>query len=246
MSEIDDPMWRQASWPSEGRLTLSIYGSLLFLISAVGGVILAREGRGVLICLAVTVVALCCHPAALPGLWRRRFWLLTFLSLIITGGLALGEKYDLFIGPVAFSSQGFLLGLQMTVRAVTILMTTSVFTRLTSVGDLAALLSGWGMGELGFVLGLAVNLLPVVRRISANTLTAMRLRGGFRRHRLRALRLMLVTILVNVLRYGDEMVCAAEARAFNNTRLRLRPPAMTRNDVLAVVFLLFVVSAVLL
>ncbi len=238
-------MWRQASWPSEGWLTLSIYGSLLFLISAVGGVILVRGVRGVLIFLAVMVVALCCYPAALHRLWRWRFWLLTFPSLIIMGGLALGEKYDLFIGPLAFSTQGFLLGLQMTVRAITILMAMSIFSRLTSVGDLAALLSGWGMGELGFVLGLAVNLLPVVRRISANTLTAMRLRGGFRRHRLRALRLVLVTILVNVLRYGDEMVCAAETRAFNNTRLRVRRPATTRDDVLAVAFLLFVISLVL-
>ena len=51
----------------------------------------------------------------------------------------------------------------------------------------------------------------------------MRLRGGFRRHRLRALRLLLVTILVNALRYGDDVVCAAEARAFQGARLSARP-----------------------
>ena len=44
----------------------------------------------------------------------------------------------------------------------------------------------------------------------------MRLRGGFRRHLLRALRRIEVTILVNCLRYGDDVVCAAGARAFSN------------------------------
>ena len=119
---------------------------------------------------------------------------------------------------VHLSSAGLWLGLQMAARATVILTAMGVFTRRASVGGMTALLSRMGASELGFVLGLAINLLPVVQQTSANTLAAMRLRGGFRHHRLRALRLLLVTILVNVLRYGDDVICAAEARAFQGAR----------------------------
>ena len=58
----------------------------------------------------------------------------------------------------------------------------------------------------------------------------MRLRGGFRRERLRALRMLMVTIVANALRRGDEVTEAAEARAFRPDGPRQRPPPLGQAD----------------
>ncbi len=232
-------------WSSEEQKAWSIYGSLLFLMASVGGVILARGEKAAGVLAGVVVVVAFCCPAALDQLRCRRFWILVS-SFPLIGWLFLGEERDLFPGGLAFSSQGLLLGLQMAMRAATILIAMSAFTKSASISELAALLSQWGMGEMGFVLGLAVNLLPAVRRTSANTLAAMRLRGGFRRRPWRALRLMLITILANALRYGDEVVCAAEARAFDGLVRGRHPPTMVASDALVVGFLLITISLALI
>lgn len=189
-------------------------GALLFLVGAVTAAVVARGwGTAVVLAAVLGITTLFC-PAALRRLLSRRYWILV-VSLVLLGGLALDEQRDITWWRVTLSSAGLCLGVQMAARATVILLVMDVFTRLASVGEMTAALSRLGAGELGFVLGLAVNLLPVVQRTSTNTLAAMRLRGGFRRHRLRSLRLLLVTILVNALRYGDDVVCAAEARGFH-------------------------------
>lgn len=194
-----------------------LYGALLFLVGAVTAAVVARGWVTAIVLGATLAVAALICPTALRSLLRRRHWVLV-ASLLLLGGLALDEQHDLTIGGVALSSAGLGLGLQMAARATVILTAMSVFTRQASVSDLAALLARLGAGELGFVLGLALNLLPVIQQTASNTLAAMRLRGGFRRRRWRALRLLLVTLLVNALRYGDDVVCAAEARGFQGAR----------------------------
>lgn len=201
----------------EDREAGGLYGALLFLVGAVTAAVVARGWATAAVLGAALVVAALICPAALRAPLRRRYWVLV-ASLLLLGGLALGEQRDLVVGGVALSSAGLGLGLQMAARATVILLAMGVFTRQASVSDLAAPLARLGAGELGFVLGLALNLLPVIQQTAANALAAMRLRGGFRRHRWRALRLLLVTLLVNALRYGDDVVCAAEARGFQGAR----------------------------
>lgn len=197
--------------------TLKTWGAVLFLVGAITAAAVARGWASGVVLAVVLGGAAFCFPAALRPLKRRRYWIMV-ASLVLLGGLALDEQRDVAVGGIALSSAGLQLGLQMAARATVILTAMGVFTRLVSVGEMTRLLGQLGAGELGFILGLATNLLPVVQKSSANTLTAMRLRGGFRHRRLRALRLLLVTILVNTLRYGDDVVCAAEARGFQGTR----------------------------
>jgi len=196
-----------------------LYGALLFLVGAVTAAVVVQGWATAAVLGAALAIAIWICPAALRSLLRRRTWVLV-ASFVLLGGLALDEQRDVVVGIVALSSAGLGLGLQMAARATVILIAMGVFTRRTSVSDLTALLARLGAGELGFVLGLALNLLPVIQQTAANTLAAMRLRGGFRRHRLRALRLLLVTLLVNALRYGDDVVCAAEARGFQGGATR--------------------------
>jgi energy-coupling factor transporter transmembrane protein EcfT len=67
---------------------------------------------------------------------------------------------------------------------------------------------------LGFALGVALNLEPVLRDTVEAAYHTLRLQGGFRRP-VQAARLFLVTVIANGLRYGDDVVQAASARAFD-------------------------------
>jgi energy-coupling factor transporter transmembrane protein EcfT len=67
---------------------------------------------------------------------------------------------------------------------------------------------------LGFALGLAVNLLSTLREMATVTFQSIRLRAGLRRP-IVALRLFLVTLVSNTMRYADQVVNAASVRAFD-------------------------------
>jgi energy-coupling factor transporter transmembrane protein EcfT len=70
------------------------------------------------------------------------------------------------------------------------------------------------MRGLGFALGVALNLGPVLRDTVEAAYHTLRLRGGFHRP-IEAARLFLVTVIANGVRYGDDVVQAASARAFD-------------------------------
>jgi energy-coupling factor transporter transmembrane protein EcfT len=133
----------------------------------------------------------------------------------------------------------------MALRATIILVTVTGFAATVPVGDLAGLMERAGLKGLGFALGVAVNMLPTVQETVTNAYQALRLRGGFRRQRLQAVRFLLVTVVVNSLRHADDIVNAAEARAFAADRVWLRPIVWRRGDV-AVAGILVAASALLL
>jgi len=191
----------------------SIYGSLLFLVFSVVGSILTEGLAALLVLMYVLIWALLISPQTGNYLKRPRIWRF-LLSMILLGTLAIGGEKDFSIAGVGVSSEGVLGGIGMAVRAMTIVIATSAFARVVSIGGLSSLFARLGLGEIGFLLGIAMNLLPLIQSTSASVLLAMRLRGGFRRNRVKALKKMVVTILVNALRYSDDIVCAAESRAF--------------------------------
>ena len=71
-------------------------------------------------------------------------------------------------------------------------------------------------------------MLPIVRTTATNAYQAIRLRGGFRRQRFRTLGLLLITVISNSLRQAEDIVAAAEARAY--TTGRARPLSTARNQ----------------
>jgi energy-coupling factor transporter transmembrane protein EcfT len=111
----------------------------------------------------------------------------------------------------------------MALRAAGIVVAVAGFARSVSALELAGLLERAGLKGLGFSLGVAVNMLPTVRETGISTWQALRLRGGFRGQRIHALRLLFVGIIANSLRHADDIVNAAEARAFNVERTRGLP-----------------------
>lgn len=208
---------------------LSIYGSLFFLVSAIVGSILTQGGTAVLVLTYVLTWSFFLCSEIARQLKSRRFWFF-LLSLVVLSSMAIGGEKDISIAGLKLSSEGILSGLGMAIRAVTIVIATYTFARVASIGGLSTLFARLGVRELGFLLGVALNLLPLVQRTSANALLAVRLRGGFRRNRLKSLQKMALTILVNSLRYSDDIVYAAESRAFGGVQPNTAPIVISKAD----------------
>jgi energy-coupling factor transporter transmembrane protein EcfT len=188
------------------------WGHLAFLTWAIALSILASEARIVAVLgVVIACTALFWHGGLRP-IRRPTFWFLVASALGLSP-FFLGEK-DVSLLGLSLSRQGFWIGVWMALRALSIALAVGDFAYAVSADEIARLFEGVGLRGLGFAVGVAFNLLPAMEGMARTTYDALRLRGGFRRERLQALRLLLVTILVNGLRRGDEVVEAAEARAF--------------------------------
>ena len=170
------------------------------------------------------------------------FWALV-VSAVVFSPLLIGEKDFSLLG-IPISSQGFWAGLWMALRAVSVALAVGGFAYAVSADEMARLFEMAGLRGLGFAVGVAFNMLPTLEETARNVYEAMRLRGGFRQERLQALRMLLVTIVVNALRRGEEVVEAAEARAFRPDGPRREPLPFTRVD-LAMIALLIALGVVL-
>jgi len=107
-------------------------------------------------------------------------------------------------------------GLWMALRAATLILAFGVSLGVLTVTQMIRLFDTVGLRGLGFALGVALNLMPVLRDVVGAAYHTLRLRGGFRQP-VQTMRLFLITIIANALRYGDDVVKAASARAFDPT-----------------------------
>jgi energy-coupling factor transporter transmembrane protein EcfT len=190
--------------------------------------VLAQGWRVGITCGLSLALAAIFYPAGLKFLRSSQVWL--FVGFLLVPAVLFGPG-DWTIWGVTLSQQGLVAGIQMALRATTILVAVAGFAASVSVSELAGLLERVGLKGLGFALGVAFNMLPIVQETATNTYNALRLRGGFRSQRFRAARLLLITVVINSLRHADDIVNAAEARAFSTTGARPRPIMWRRSDV---------------
>jgi energy-coupling factor transporter transmembrane protein EcfT len=226
-------------------IAFSAYGYLVFFLGTAVTAILARDARVVLVFLATLVFAGLFHTRALELLRSRRVWLFIVPTLLLSP-LVIGEP-DLEILGLQLSRAGFWAGLWMALRALCIALAASVFARAVSVSQMAELLEGMRLKGLGFALGVATNMLPTIQETMQTSYQAIRMRGGFRTGKLRTLKLLLVTVIAGSLRRGDDIVSAAEARAFDPARSHGSSISLSGADLaLAVGFVVFAVTLLLL
>ncbi|MGA9349979.1 MAG: energy-coupling factor transporter transmembrane component T [Anaerolineae bacterium] len=223
--------------------TVGTWGHLAFLIWAIVLGVLVPEARIIFLLGFVIVFSGLFFQGSLRPVRRLEFWVLV-ASAVLFSPFLIGEK-DLSLFGLSLSSQGFWAGLWMALRALSIALAVGGFAYAVSVDEMARLFEMAGLKGLGFAVGVAFNLLPTLEETTRNAYEAMRLRGGFQRERLRALRMLLVAIVVNALWRGDEVVEAAEARAFRPGGPRQEPLPLGRAD-LALVAVLIVLGAGLL
>jgi energy-coupling factor transporter transmembrane protein EcfT len=204
---------------------LSPWGYLGFTI---WGLVLALmlEGWGLAALVALELLfGIAWSQAGLRPLRRVRFW------IFIATAVALGPLAPRGEGPMvegatpmwaappgagslAIYTTGLRPGLAMAARAVALTLAFSLGLSALSVSDVIALFERLRLSGLGFALGVAMNLFNTLHDMARVTFETIKLRGGLRRPLL-ALRLFLVTLLSNTLRYGDQIVNAASVRAFD-------------------------------
>ena len=175
-------------------------------------------------------------------LGHPRFWMLV-LAAVIVGAFLLGEP-DVGLGPLHLSREGFTAGLEMAGRAFTLALAFNLGVGSLSLSDVVAVFDRLRLRGLGFATALAMNLLGTLQEMTTVTLQTIRLRGGLRRPRT-ALRLYLITTIANTLRYRDEIVNAASARAFDPHRNLSMPLPLQRADLWLVIVLVGYTGALL-
>jgi energy-coupling factor transporter transmembrane protein EcfT len=209
---------------------------MAFLVWAILLSILAPGARVVLVLGFVVAFSTLFFQGGLRPLRRLEFWVLV-ASAVLLSPFLIGEKDTSLLG-VSLSSQGFWAGLWMALRALSVALAVGGFAYAVSVDEMARLFEAAGLGGLGFAVGVAFNLLPTLGETARNAYEAMRLRGGFQRERLQTLKMLLITVIVNSLRRGDEVVEAAEARAFRPDGPRQQPLPLGRADLILVATLI--------
>jgi len=211
------------------RWRLGTLGHTSCLVFALALAVSATGTRLLFPVVLIGLLALAFQPGGLRSLASLRVWAILAL-MVIPASLVIGRA-DVRVWGVALSHQGIATGAQMALRALAIVVAATGFAASVSVNEAGGLLERVGLKGLGFAFGVAVNMLPTLADTTANAYHAMRLRGGLRRWRLRPVRLLLVTMVANSLRHADDIVNAAEARAFAADRRRPLPPLWRGFDV---------------
>jgi energy-coupling factor transporter transmembrane protein EcfT len=160
----------------------------------------------------------------------RPRWLILLVMLFLLNLFFGGGKVDTRLLGLPLASSNLVAGLQMTLCAVLILMAADSLSSHVDITEVAGLLERMGLHGLGFSIGVAVNLLPNLRQSTGDAWHSLRMRGGLRARWLRGLQLLLITILANALRHSEEIVLAAEARAFTPEKSRAAPIRIGRID----------------
>jgi energy-coupling factor transporter transmembrane protein EcfT len=208
---------------------LGSLGYLIIFFWAIALVVLTPV-TGTFVPAAVGVVVLILlHPRSLRQLLRPRWLILLVVLFLLNLFFGGGEVNTRLLG-IPLASSNLVAGLQMTLCAVLILMATDSLSSHVDVTEVAGLLERMGLRGLGFSIGVAVNLLPNLRQSASDAWHSLRMRGGLRARWLRGLQLLLITILANALRHSEEIVLAAEARAFTPEKSRAAPIRIGRID----------------
>ncbi|MDX1687189.1 MAG: energy-coupling factor transporter transmembrane component T [Candidatus Promineifilaceae bacterium] len=222
--------WPAATAQGHARLHLGTAGHLSLLLWSLASVFLVGPSRTWMAALIVLTFLGLIYPHALRRALRLR-WLL-LVGLMALPSLFLPGPPAVALGPVSLSAEGLQIALRVAARALVILVAVESFTGAVDVVEIAALFERAGLNGVGFALGVALNLLPILRDTASTTWHSLRMRGGLRRQPLRGLRFYLVTVVSSAVRRAGDIALAAEARAFTPGRQRAAPLKLTLTDAL--------------
>ena len=206
------------------RLRIGSLGHLSIFLWVLGMVLISPMGPGIYPALGTLGVLVLLYPFAIRRLAKPR-WLIILGSLFLVNILfGIPEGGTVRLG-LHFSSSALLIGCQMTLRAILILLAADGLSSSVNITEMAGLLERGGLGffslkGLGFSIGVATNLLPDLRQSGMIAWHSLRMRGGLRANWWRGIQLLLLTVLSNSIRHAEEIVLAAEVRAFRPELIR--------------------------
>lgn len=205
--------WQVTGVKRTGRARLGTAGYLYLFVWSLAVIFLAPAPRvwaaGLLCLLAAAIFC----PKSLKRLLQWR-WLL-LLGLMALPSLFLPGEALLPLAFLSPSREGLQVAVHMLLRAGVILIAVDGFTAAVSISEIAGLFERAGLRGLGFAVGVALNLLPILRHSISVTWHSLRMRGGLRRQPLRSIRYFLVTVVAGAVHRAEEIALAAEARAYS-------------------------------
>lgn len=225
--DLEKPLPQPALAPATPLRFGTLAHLVLFFWSLLLAMLVAQSRLWLVVSLTILLTGWL-HPASLGRLLQIR-WLVLALLLILVNALLLKDADQEWLG-VPFSTQGLMSGVYMLERAIVILLASDRLSSSANISEVAGVLERCGLRGLGFSLGVAVNLLPNLRQSANNAWHSLRMRGGLRYQRRRALQLLLLTVIANALRRAEEIALAAETRAFTPERSRALPLKIGRYD----------------
>jgi energy-coupling factor transporter transmembrane protein EcfT len=230
---IESQEWPAAPERARPRLRLGPAGHLALFFWCLAPAFLVAAPRAWLATLLALFVFSLVYPRALRRTLRPRWLLLvgvmTLPSLFLPGAPA--ASY----GPLSLSGAGCQLALRTALRALVVLAAVDSLTSTFDVVEVAALFERADLKGMGFALGVALNLLPILRHAASTTWHSLRMRGGLRRRPLKGLRFYLVTVVSSAIQRAADIALVAEARG--STPGQRRPVALRVNIYDGLVFL---------
>jgi energy-coupling factor transporter transmembrane protein EcfT len=160
----------------------------------------------------------------------RPRWLILLMGLLMVSILFGGGEPDRTLWGIEFSSQAASAGVRMVMSALIIFLASDGLATSIEISEIAGIFERFGLQGLGFSLGVAVNQLPNLRQSSMHAWHSLRMRGGFRARWWRGIQLLVLTIITNALRHAEDIILAAEARAFRSEVKRSIPLRIGRLD----------------
>ena len=206
---------------------LGVYGAVTLLA---GALLLAVALNGILLILPIAYVAAVCLLFSRGSFRDLRQLKMLVPAVIVVSTLLWQEEYDALsaiagLGVSPFIS-GFLVGVEMSARAVVIVLAVSAFVRTVRISELTSLLESVTRSKsFSFVFGLAFNIRPYLEGISRDTYNAIKMRGGFRLANVASsTKYLLSSTTLNALEKCQDISHAAEVRAFGSARLVCSAP----------------------
>ncbi len=201
--------------------SLSVYGSIILLA---GALLLATLMNGALLLIPVVYAAATCLLFSREGFRDLKQIAMLIPVVIVTSTLLWQAEYIDTPSVSAMTTSplltGFFVGVEMSLRAVSMVLAVSAFVRTVRLSDLTYLIEKATKSKnFSFVFGLALNMKPYLERISRDTLNAIKMRGGFRVSNMVSSTSYLVSsTTLNALAKCQDISYAAEARAFRSER----------------------------
>jgi len=204
-----------------GTQPIGVYGAITILA---GALLLALSMGGAFLLIPLIYAAMVCLLFSREA-FRDLRQIVVLVPVVIVVSTLLWQADYIDPSPMAMATSsplvaGFIVGVEMSVRAVVTVLAVSVFVRTVKSSDLTYLIeSVSGSKSFSFVLGLALNIRPYLERISRDTLNAIKMRGGFRVSNLAiSVRHLMSSTTLKALAKSEDMAYAAEARAFGARR----------------------------
>jgi len=140
----------------------------------------------------------------LPALFNKWLWLGLALAVVLPVWLlgARGEGEAMHSGG---GTRALTIGISMAVRVLTTLTVMLLIGGCIAPAAVSRFLGRFVGKDLGLACAIGVNLLPAVLEILRRTTLALRLRGGFERHRLANLKRLATAVGVQTVRLTEDV-----------------------------------------